>query len=337
MSDNQNRQFLRQYSLMIGESGKNGLLLTSEDVSNDTGITGLRVSFEIVKDTSSKTNKSKIKIWNLSDTSLDIIEKQDIMIDLSVGYKEDIGPVRVFVGTSASVKTKEDNNGMDVVTEIEALDGGIAVRDSIVSMSAQKGASTLNLIRACAKKMGLAYKISTDIQDKPYPNGFSYCGYSKQLMDTLCEKLGASWSIQNGIAQITLNKGTAGYRGVKFNASTGLIGRPERMVVSSKVANVKSPNETTEKETKVIREEVETTNKRMKKKKIIEKEKKSKTNEKTGWKIKTLLAPTVIPGEEVEIESNAVNGRFKVDKVTHTGDIYGSDWFSEIEVVEIPK
>ena len=224
MSDNQNRQFLRQYDLMIGESGKGGLRLTSEDRSNDTGITGLRVSFEIVKDATSKTNKSKIKIWNLSDKSLGIIEKEDIMIDLSVGYKEDIGPVRIFIGTSASVKTKEDNNGMDVVTEIEALDGGIAVRDSIVSMSAPQGASTINLIKACAKKMGLAYKISSDVEDKPYPNGFSFCNYSRYLMDTLCEKLGASWSIQNGIAQITLNKGTSGYLGVRFNASTGLIG-----------------------------------------------------------------------------------------------------------------
>ena len=49
------------------------------------------------------------------------------------------------------------------------------------------------------------------------------------------------------------------------------------------------------------------------------------------------IAPNVIPGEEVEIESNSVVGRFKVDKVTHAGDIYGSEWFSEIEVVEIPK
>ena len=99
MSENQNRQFLRQYDLMIGESGNGGLHLTSEDKSNDTGITGLRVAFEIVKDATSKTNKSKIKIWNLSDKSLDIIEKEDIMIDLSVGYKEDIGPVRIFIGT----------------------------------------------------------------------------------------------------------------------------------------------------------------------------------------------------------------------------------------------
>ena len=241
--------------------------------------------------------------------------------------------MRIFIGTSASVKTKEDNNGIDVVTEIEALDGGIAVRDSIVSMSAPQGASTINLIKACAKKMGLAYKISSDVEDKPYPNGFSFCNYSRYLMDTLCEKLGASWSIQNGIAQITLNKGTSGYLGVKFNASTGLIGRPERMVISSKVANVKSPNS----ETKTIREEVETIGTRLRKKKIVETAKKSKTNEKTGWKIKTLLAPAVIPGEEVEIESNSVVGRFKVDKVTHTGDIYGSEWFSEIEVVEIPK
>ena len=334
MSENQNRQFLRQYDLMIGESGKGGLHLTSEDKSNDTGITGLRVSFEIVKDATSKTNKSKIKIWNLSEKSLDIIEKEDIMIDLSVGYKEDIGPVRIFIGTSASVKTKEDNNGMDVVTEIEALDGGIAVRDSIVSVSAPQGASTINLIKACAKKMGLSYKISSDVEDKSYPNGFSFCNYSRYLMDALCEKLGASWSIQNGIAQITLNKGTSGYLGVKFNASTGLIGRPERMVISSKVANVKSPNAT---ETKTIREEIETIGTRLRKKKVIETAKKSKTNEKTGWKIKTLLAPTVMPGEEVEIESNSVVGRFKVDKVTHTGDIYGSEWFSEIEVVEIPK
>lgn len=327
------RQWIRQYTLLIGENKQTGLYLTSEDVSNDSGISGLRISFEISKDTTNKTNKSKIKIWNLSDKSLDLVEHKDIMIDLAAGYKDDIGAVRIFFGTSVSVSTHEDNNGLDVVTEIEAMDGGIQLRDSIISVGAAKGTSTISLIKTCAKKMGLTYNIAGDVQDKPYPTGFSFCNYARYLMDTLCEKLGCSWSVQNGIVQVICKKGTSGWQGSTFNASTGLIGYPERINLSSTTADGKSDSSKSENENKV-HDFVETFAKRAKR---IADAKASSTNDKKGWKIKTLLAPTVSPGDEIEIQSKMVEGRFKVDKITHTGDIMGSDWFSDIEVSEVIK
>lgn len=48
--------------------------------------------------------------------------------------------------------------------------------------------------------------------------------------------------------------------------------------------------------------------------------------------VKNLLYPELSPGGQVDVESRSVKGRFKVVKVTHTGDTHGDQWFSEIEI-----
>jgi hypothetical protein len=45
----------------------------------------------------------------------------------------------------------------------------------------------------------------------------------------------------------------------------------------------------------------------------------------------SLLRGKINPGRKILIESNLVNGIFKVDKVTHYGDTAGNEWYSDIE------
>lgn len=52
-------------------------------------------------------------------------------------------------------------------------------------------------------------------------------------------------------------------------------------------------------------------------------------------KAKALLQPRFAPGRAVRIESLHVNGDFVVQKVTHTGDTAGGDWYSEIEALPL--
>jgi len=47
--------------------------------------------------------------------------------------------------------------------------------------------------------------------------------------------------------------------------------------------------------------------------------------------VKMLLYPAITPGGKIEIQSRTINGVFKVEKVTHTGDTHGDDWFTEVE------
>ena len=48
-------------------------------------------------------------------------------------------------------------------------------------------------------------------------------------------------------------------------------------------------------------------------------------------KVRSLLQPRVRPGQRFEVESAALNGAFIARKVTHTGDTYGNDWYTDIE------
>ena len=48
-------------------------------------------------------------------------------------------------------------------------------------------------------------------------------------------------------------------------------------------------------------------------------------------KVKTLLRGSLQPGGKVKIEAREVRGVYKIEKLTHSGDTRGPDWYSEIE------
>lgn len=48
-------------------------------------------------------------------------------------------------------------------------------------------------------------------------------------------------------------------------------------------------------------------------------------------RVRALLQGTLKPGRLVQVESRAVNGFFKAEKVTHVGDTWSDDWYSDVE------
>jgi hypothetical protein len=48
-------------------------------------------------------------------------------------------------------------------------------------------------------------------------------------------------------------------------------------------------------------------------------------------KVKFLLQAMVRPGRKIAVRSQAVNGFFRAEKVVHTGDTHGGDWYTEVE------
>jgi hypothetical protein len=61
--------------------------------------------------------------------------------------------------------------------------------------------------------------------------------------------------------------------------------------------------------------------------------------QKDGWKVTTLLIPTILPGDRVKVEGKdpAARGIFKVDEVTHAGDSHTGDWQTELKLVDPKK
>lgn len=50
--------------------------------------------------------------------------------------------------------------------------------------------------------------------------------------------------------------------------------------------------------------------------------------------LKTLLKPAVSPGGLIVVESQAISGTFRVERVTHSGDTHGPEWYTAVEAKE---
>lgn len=271
----------------------------------------LKIAFTIDKDTTKESNKGKLEIYNLSATTRKSIEQPDGEVEIYAGYEKAGGAVLCFKGTVVYGYTTEDTT--DSITHLELADGVVALRDSYCSLSYGVNVAAKVIIQRCANEMGVPLVYGKDVGDlEAYQNGFSFIGKAKDALTEVCNARGLSWSIQNNILQVIKAGGTSTNRGLVFSAYSGLIGSPER----------------------VIQAEYES-DKTTAKRKAKEKAQKNEIRKKRGWRIHTLLAPTVCPADLVKIESKLVNGWFRVEKVSHSGEYNGNQWESALELTEI--
>ena len=282
-----------------------GLEYSNENDEKDA----LHISFDIDKDVTQESNKSKLTIINLSEENIRKIEKADTKVEIYAGYKENGGAVHMFSGTVIQCSSKDD--GKDVTTELELSDGQVALRDTVISLTFAQGTSAATIVQTLANEMGLPLFLGEGVEFQSYPNGYSYVGHAADAMTEVCKANQLTWSIQNEIITIILHGGIAANRGIVFSPSSGLIGSPERIIQSRP-------------------KEDKTTPKRKRKQSA----KKEKPDKKAGWKINVLLSPTVNAGDAVKVESRMINGWFRVESVKHKGDSVSGDWSTELELVE---
>ena len=269
----------------------------------------LKINFSIEKDTTKESNKSKLEIYNLSESSRKAIEVADNEVEIYAGYED--GAVLCFRGTVTYGYTKD--SGTECITSLDLADGTVALRDSYCSLSYAPNTSAKTIIQRCATEMGVPVVYGDDVGElENYKNGFSFIGQAPECLTEVCNALGLSWSIQNNILNIILAGGTATNRGLVFSAQSGLIGLPERIVQAEYKSNKTTP-----------------------KRKAKQKAKKEEPRKKAGWRIETLLVPSVNPGDMVKVESRIITGWFRVEKVRHSGEYNGQRWNSEMDLIEV--
>ena len=277
--------------------------------NNDDEKNALDISFDIDKDVTQESNKSKLTIINLAEESIRKIEKADTKVEIYAGYKDLGGAVHMFSGTVIESNAKD--NGKEVTLELTLSDGQVALRDTQVSLSFPPGTDAESVVKALANEMGLPTVYGEGVKFQSFPDGYSCVGAAKDAMTEVCEANQLTWSIQNGIITIILDGGITQNRGLVFSAATGLIGSPERII-------------------RARPKEDKSTDKRKRK----QKEKKEKPDKKAGWKIKVLLSPAINAGDAVKVESRIISGWFRAESVKHHGDLSGGDWVTEIELIE---
>lgn len=294
-------RFKRTYRLLVGRPGQVGVEVTAP----------LRVTFEVEKNTEEEPNFHKIRVYNLKPERRREFEQSDMSVRLYAGYEEEDGALLLAAGAVVDAFTFFD--GPDVVTELHVLDGYIEIRDTAVSLGYSGGVTSQTILSDVARAMGLPLLLGEDVPQRSWPGGFSFYGPARNALHKATAGSGSEWSIQNGQLQVIAKRGVTKRQAFVLAADSGLIGYPERTTENAR-EKAKVKDQTTGNDARLV----------------------SAQQQRHGWRVTSLLLPTVNPGDVVIVQSRTshASGAWRVDSIAHNGDSDGGDWTSELQLVD---
>jgi len=301
-------RFDRVYRLLVGKDGGQGLEI----------VPPIRITFDIAKTTAEEPNDAKITVYNLAAQTRRTLEEPGLRCVLYAGYAEEGGPLLMASGSIVYAYTRYDQP--NVVTELTVKDGYIEVRDTAVSIGLGPGARASDIIRDIARQMGLPLLMADDAPDRRWEQGFSFYGAARTALHKVTQGTGLEWSIQNQQLQVVQRLGTTRRQAVVLAVDTGLLGQPERTrAAASEKAKAKAPGQAAAAAPAVAAKTATPA---------------SGQQQRDGWKVKSLLLPTISPGDLVKLESRSIEAFQRAETVRHTGDSEGGDWQTELSLVD---
>lgn len=299
--------FDRVASLVIGKEGQKGKELSE-----------LRFAFSIQKGSTKSPNKCTLRVWNAAPETRRQIEAIGNVLILKAGYKNDLGAVQIFAGDVTRALTLRE--GPDWVTELEMQDGLSEFRDTKVSLSFNRGVSAVTVLRDIAGRFGLPVRPLPDgIAARQYPSGFAFAGRLREAMDKACNYLGLEWSIQNREVQVIKKGGVFRKQAIVLSPASGMVESP--MLESKAMTEKAAAKEGVTAAQPGVRATFERDNDGQMQRVL----------QVNGYKVRSLLQPTVEPGGYVQIKSKGIDGQFfRVEELTHTGDTHGQAWQTEL-------
>lgn len=279
--------WIREYRFSAGQAGSAGF-----------GINELHINFSVEKSDVSSPNTAKISLWNLSPAHKAALEKKDCVVTLNAGYRGNV-PM-VLTGTVTNVVTEDD--GADQKTTIDVLDGRKELRDSYLTLGYLSTTDSKTILQDAAGQMGLPITFSQGASFKPMES-YSYVGLAKNVLDKVCASNNLTWTIQNGVIQVTKSNEPISTIAHLISSKTGLIGSPKKLTKSEKNSGNAQDNS-------------------------------SKNKAQAGWEIRYFLNAAIGVNDLIQLQSKAANGIFRVESVKLEGDNMAGDWLCTAQIVE---
>jgi hypothetical protein len=199
-------------------------------------ISELDIEFDVKKDLSRQPNKGTVKVYNLSKEHRAALARASaeggLFVRLSAGYAANTSSL-LLVGDVTKVSTTR--NEVDVVTALEARDGGVALQSSRASRSFVRGTSVEDVLRALVAEMGIGEgnlatytpDLAFESGDRTLRSGLSIEGSTRVVLTNFLHASGLRWSVQDGALQIRPRGRAALARAIVLSPATGLVGSPQ--------------------------------------------------------------------------------------------------------------
>lgn len=256
-------------------------------------ISALRIAFKIEKHLAKEPNTCELTITNANESTRSELCRTPLVIRIAAGHVQDAGVRHLFTGAVTHGYSKKDGTNWHTVLALG--DGAAAFNGARVNKSFGRGASALQAIRAVATTMGLELPREVQVSTelaRQFATGLSLYGQSADELSRLLAPFGYGWSVQDGRLVILKDEQAAPGTALVISQVTGLIGSPQ-FATPSKGDTKSKPAKLT---------------------------------------FRTLLYPQITPGFLVSVQSRAIDGIFRAERVTHTGDSHStSDWVTEAE------
>ena len=275
--------YSRILSLMVGEPGGESAVLSA-----------VRVVFNVVKTEDAEANQIGLDIYNLSKSTRTKFETTDNRIILQAGYAM-TGLKLLAIGDIVRGSTEFAHP--DVITSVDARDGGRALRDARASLSFKPDVPVKNMVQELVKLLDVD-RVEMDLDlDGTFKNGWSFYGSVREGLDKLAKRFGFQWSVQSNTIQVTARRTPSSREAIQITPQTGMIGSPTR--IDRTGGNLTGAKEL------------------------------------PGLQVTCLLNPALTPGDPVVISSlEYPQAVYRITRVEHNGDTHGQEWTSDIEVVE---
>lgn len=192
--------FGRIARVTVGPGGGQGRSWAGGFVDN-----GLRLAFEVKRDTKREPSKAEVTLYNLNATSRSWCRREGQRVVVEAGYK---GTVQtLFVGNISDSSVRRDQ--ADVLLSMEAGDGEEFFRQNMLSVCLPGGATFQQLLNELDAKLfdegqldGMSVRLTQEQLNSSATQGLSVDGFTRDVVDRLCRSMGAEWSIQNNVLEI---------------------------------------------------------------------------------------------------------------------------------------
>lgn len=289
MSDQ--RQYLRQFNLVVADQAGNGLDLS-----------GLRVKFAIKKSDAQTPNSAEIRVYNLAEETANRIRREFTRVTLQAGYESNFGVV--FDGNIKQIRIGREN-GTDSYLDIAAGDGDDAYNYAVVNTTLAAGATQrdqINASSAALSSRGVGDGFIDSTPPAKLPRGKVMYGMARNYLRQSAEASEASWSVQDGKLQLVKLTGVLPNQAVVLNSKTGLVGTPEQTNDGIKARCLLNPNLKIGGKVQINEDDVAQA-------KIENTDKNNPVNK-----------PAAIEKD----------GFYRLLVVEHSGDTRGNDWYSDL-------
>lgn len=295
------RKSERLYTLTVGDYNKGqGIEIEGSGYGSDS----LRITFDVSKTSDHKNNNgnsASIEIYNLNPEQERLLDSHYLEVSLYVGYKNEEGRKLLVSGNVTDQSTIK--RGADTITQLIVGDGYVNLTKARLSAMASPGQTVEDVLRIITDNMPGVSRgpiVGTNL-NSPVVQGWRLSGTPKDMLDKLTKAYGLEYHVSNNVLTVTDVNGPD-------TKSTVLC-----PVISSETGMIETPFRT-QKQTKLPKKD-----KRIR----------------YGLQFKVLLDAALLPSTVVKLESDNINGFYRIDSVRFNGDTRGNDWYAECQCSEM--